>query len=107
MNPETLLAMKEATEKASPGPWVNPYDRNEVYQTLPDGEPHFESGWGYHYTEVRKICRTKEFRDGDFLVACNPTNVSALIAEVERQAGEIERLREDLRILTKGRFIQS
>ena len=32
---------------------------------------------------------------------------AALIAEVERQAGEIERLREDLRILTKGRFIQS
>lgn len=91
---QLIESMKEAVEKATPGPWVNPYDRSEVYQTLPDGEPHFESGWGLHHTEVSRICKTKKHSDGDFVATCDPANILALIAEIERLEREIADLKE-------------
>lgn len=43
----------------------------------------------------------------EYIAQASPAAVLALIAELERQEREVERLREDLRILTKGKFIQS
>jgi hypothetical protein len=90
LNPETLKAMKEAAEKATPGPWYvwNPFEDTDEEEVVVHGGPRNQV-----------ICRTDDVDDDDkdnanFIAICNPANVSALIAEVERQAREIERLNQ-------------
>lgn len=88
LNPETLLAMKEAAEKATPGPWV--IYRGRKY-------PHIKTVDGAFIQEFGQAFRRDA--DAQFIAIANPANVSALlaerdalVAEVERQAREIERL---------------
>src|SRR5690349_5842151 len=92
MNPETLKAMKEAAVKATQGPWEWTCHRERDYGVIAlESEAanadvllctgDSDRSWG----EISEA-------DANFIAICNPANVSALIAEVERQAREIERL---------------
>jgi Ead/Ea22-like protein len=73
---ETLKAMKEAAAKATPGPW------RIVSSNLPDDWGVTESK--YDKGEHQSIAQMLWEDDARFLAECNPANVSALIAEVER-----------------------
>ena len=58
-----------------------------------------ESTW-YRKAELRAVCGDAMLDgDRDFIAACSPTNMSAILAHVEAQAAEIERLRECLRLV--------
>jgi hypothetical protein len=95
VNPETLKAMKVACEKATPGPWsvwdscswrrigtTQPYADGNVICPITQSDGHPD------------LLAKRE--DLDFIAICNPANVSALIAEVERQAQEIQDLNQEL-----------
>lgn len=101
MNPETLLAMKEAAEKSIRGcEWFMPEKDaslpcSKLYCCVEMVHPN-----GGVAIQVTPYC-VGDIPVAEFIVQCNPDRISALIAErdelaaeVERQAGEIERLKQ-------------
>jgi len=81
--------MKEAAAKATPGPW-KVSKRNEAFVMPADS---LLDGIGTAVFAAQ-VSNSPNFRnDARFIAICNPANVFALIAEVERQAREIERLK--------------
>lgn len=73
---EALRQVSEALNKA-----------NDASETIG------ESTW-YRKAELRAVCGDAMLDgDRDFIAACSPTNMSAILAHVEAQAAEIERLR--------------
>jgi hypothetical protein len=112
---ETLLAMKEAAAKATPGPWKvykTPFTQTELgraqgfkeertsvvnaigqawdHPQLKAPLPIITTTHGPYYDPQHAV--KIEDEDAEFIAICNPANVSALIEEVERQAREIERV---------------
>lgn len=95
LNPETLKTMKEAAEKATPGPWHAPglgeihsdHDNNVYVRVYAEDDLR-------HGSDEYMVADGVSEHDAAFITFCDPTNVSALIAEVERQAGEIAELRD-------------
>lgn len=95
---ETELKQKlEIAEKAIPGPYFTAPDAAH------DAPDHENSGLAMVETgrsEDWWIARLIEWPTANFIAAFDPSTCAELVREVMR-------LREDLRILTKGRFIQS
>ncbi len=78
----------------TPGPWIGAgpshgkplpeYLNSVVY----DGEDGDENDWG-------DICNDTTHEDAVFIAACNPAAMAVVLAHIEEQDVEIERLRAD------------
>lgn len=87
LTPERLAEIKERTEKATPGPW-------DAY-TVP-GMNRSSDGYsavGIAETEVQVTRDAGGWFDADFIAHAR-TDVPALVAEVVRLQGIIDRVRE-------------
>jgi hypothetical protein len=92
--PELLQEIKEATEAAAPGPWVEDYLRvlfgamptSNVVSTV-SGEP-----WGWTPTAGMIYDEGGHTKDDAIFIAGSRTWVPLLVSEIERLNEEIERL---------------
>jgi hypothetical protein len=109
LTPEHLAALKEVASRATPGRWqAFICDDGGQWSGWPlsvssvDDPEHtvVRPGGFYPYEWDHKTSQYEAVANAEHIAAFNPTTCLKLLEEVER-------LREDLRILTQGRFVQS
>lgn len=93
MNPETLKAMKEAAEKSRGHRWVESALAVAYIVDIDNAHAVVASVVEYNIDGTVHLEFENAANHQRFIATCNPANLLALIAEVERQAGEIERLK--------------
>lgn len=125
LSTESLLARRALAEKATPGPWANfdtvkslfgcePYGWGDVYARLSDNRLWIIMSMNKHMiTEEEKEQARKDKRKYDpgqsgknaaFVAANDPTTVIAIIDEIIRLRGEVERQEKEIGWLISKRF---
>lgn len=96
MNNEDLQQLKALAIEATPGKWIRLFGERTVYDRMEDGCR------GNPIVRADQAYGPKDSANLDFIAACSPSTILALIARIESLAADAERL--DF-VIEKGAFI--